>query len=78
MRPEDKEVQKIARQMGMLYMNNGKEYSQCITVGKKEFSFQYSNPEEHAYVDVDSKGCRTESYLPNDFDQFRLDYPTFF
>lgn len=78
MRPEDYKVRNIARQIGMLYMNNGKEYSQCITVGNKEFSFQYSNPEEHAAIDVDSHGCRTESYLPNDFDQFKLDYPTFF
>jgi len=78
MRPENLKLQVIARAMGMLYIKDGREYAKCVTIGKTEFSFEYSNPEEHARIEVDTDGSRSISYLPNDFDQFKLDYPNFF
>ena len=81
MRAQDQKVQEIARQTGMLYMIKGKEYAQSVTVGDFVMEFEYSNPEDVAYIEVydtTRKSKRPVSIYYEDFEDVEIEYPQFF
>jgi len=78
MRKSNLKVQEIARETGMLFLKNGREYATCIRVGNKEMSFEYENPECEAYVSIYEQGKRELTYGVNDLDGLRAEHPEFF
>ena len=79
MRQSDLKVQEIARATGMLYKENGVEYSRPVKVGDLTMEFEFSNPDTHAYIEVCKEGKRRPiaSYV-EDFEDVENDYPQFF
>ena len=52
MRAQDQKVQAIARQTGMLFMSNGREYAKTVTVDNFLMEFEYETPDTVAYIEV--------------------------
>lgn len=79
MRRQDLKVQAIARKVGMLYLHNGIEYSQPVTIGEFTMEFQFETPDEVAYIEVYKEGKRRPvSSYTEDFEDVKIDYPQFF
>ncbi len=80
MRENNKKIQTIARETGMLVLGkDNKEYSTVIINGDLELSFEFENPEDMACITVlNLKNNRCVYYTPNDFDVLKVDYPQFF
>jgi hypothetical protein len=83
MRTNDLKVQAIAREVGMLFMKDGREVATCLRVDGLEMSFDYENPEEDAHVTIcqDHKPWRTQDvYMGSqlDINLIKTDYPQFF
>lgn len=81
MREQDQKVQAIARETGMLYMHEGREYASPISVGDFRMEFEYSNPEDVAYIEVyaiNSVSSKPISIYYEDFEDVQIDYPQFF
>jgi hypothetical protein len=78
MRYGDQKVNEIARETGMIVNRNGRDYSTSVTVGNKEMSFEYENPEDEAYISIYQSGKRELTYGVNDFDGLREEHPEFF
>jgi hypothetical protein len=78
MRNSDLKIQEIARETGMLSMHKGREYAGCVTIGGKEMSFEYENPDTEAYVCVSPDKGRDMTYSVNDLDSLRIEHPEFF
>jgi len=78
MRNSDLKVQAIARETGMLYVQNGKEYGKCITINGKELSFDYETQDTEAYICISPKKGRDQFYNVNELDILREEHPEFF
>lgn len=78
MRDSDKKIQEFARATGMLEMHKGREYASCVTVGTKEMSFEFENPDTEAYVCVSPDKGRDMYYSANELDAVKVEHPEFF
>jgi hypothetical protein len=78
MRNSNKKIQEFARETGMLTMHKGREYAGCVTVGNKEMSFEFENPDTEAYVCISPDKGRDNTYNSNELSVIRIEHPEFF